>query len=406
MQYELSRIENIILKLLDDKDKQDANILQPLIAQMKQERTQAEQKLLSVLFCNYSEAMRRRYIRYHQMHLLDITGRLHQYMLIHERRLMANDTWPLYDEALSETCHLLKTVELRFAEDIRMDIPAAYFTQQEIINELRAAVPFIDDGLELLKPDIHLCRLITNSFEFLLNADSESLTYGQLYMMRDIGKMIIHEAGRTKHRKYPLDITKQLIENLCRLNFNRLVFYKFCRNWVIQKMPAGKDAIYSYSRAGKFFARLKPVAGYAWNHEREPVSTMLRDNMHDLVKFKKREWKEQFFLNGNGNGRDTRKIVTTLTISQLGLIIRLFIETGIFRIKSMRELTQFMARNVVTVGKNPGDEFSDEHLKNSISKSAPDVIDKVEQILNDMLSALRKIKLANRKSIRSHNTPS
>lgn len=406
MQYELSLIENIILKLLDDQDNPEADILQPLIAQIKQELKQAEQNLLSVLFCSYTDTIRRRYIRYHQMHLLDRTGRLHQYMLIHERRLMANDTWPLYDEALSETCHLLKTVELRFAEDIRMDIPAAYFTQQEIINELRAAVPFIDDGLELLKPDIHLYRLITNSFEFLLNGNNELLTYGQLYMMRDIGKMIIRETDYAKRRKYPLDITKQLIENLCRLNFNRLVFYKFCRNWVIQKMPAGKDAIYSYSRAGKFFARLKPVAGYAWNHEREPVSIMLRDNLYDLVKFKKREWKEQFFLNGNGNGRDARKIVTTLTISQLGLIIRLFIETGIFRIKSMRELTQFMARNVVTVGKNPGDEFSDEHLKNNISKSAPDVIDKVEQILNDMLSALRKIKLANRKNGRSDSTPS
>jgi hypothetical protein len=171
-------------------------------------------------------------------------------------------------------------------------------------------------------------------------------------------------------------------------------------------MPAGKDAIYSYSRAGKFFARLQPVAGYAWNHEREPVSIMLRDNLFDLVKFKKREWKEQFILNGNGNVRDGRKIITTLTISQLGLIIRLFIETGIFRIKSMREFTQFMARNVVTVGKNPGDEFSDEHLKNNISKSTPDVIDKVEQILNGMLSALRRIKLANRKNDRSDSTPS
>lgn len=94
---------------------------------------------------------------------------------------------------------------------------------------------------------------------------------------------------------------------------------------------------------------------------------------------------------------DAQKVITTLTLAELGVIIRLFIEAGVFRVRNTKALTRFMSKNVVIRTKQIPEQFSEEHLYNAIHTPSEPAMDKLQVALNLMLAELNKLRRAKRK---------
>jgi len=95
---------------------------------------------------------------------------------------------------------------------------------------------------------------------------------------------------------------------------------------------------------------------------------------------------------------DARKVITTFTVPELGVIIRLFIETGAFRVRNRKALTRFMSRNVVVRSKQVPQTFSEDHLYNAIHSPDPQAMNKLQELLNQMLVQLTKLRRDQRKT--------
>lgn len=94
---------------------------------------------------------------------------------------------------------------------------------------------------------------------------------------------------------------------------------------------------------------------------------------------------------------DAQKVITTFSLAELGVIIRLFIETGAFRVRNRRALTRFMSRNVVIRTKQVPETFSEEHLYNAIHSPSESAMDRLQVMINQMLVELNKLRRENRK---------
>lgn len=89
---------------------------------------------------------------------------------------------------------------------------------------------------------------------------------------------------------------------------------------------------------------------------------------------------------------DAQKVITTFTVPELGVIIRLFIETGAFRVRNRKALTRFMSRNVGIRSKQVPETFSEEHLYNAIHTPDKQAMDRLQELLNQMLVKLNKLR--------------
>jgi hypothetical protein len=98
----------------------------------------------------------------------------------------------------------------------------------------------------------------------------------------------------------------------------------------------------------------------------------------------------------SGFGLDSRKVITSLTVNELGLLVRLFMETGVFRTRNRKGLAQFMAKNVVTLKKEAVDEVSSNHLYGTLYSMTDATLDSVQSILNRMLVRLQKLRVEQR----------
>lgn len=94
---------------------------------------------------------------------------------------------------------------------------------------------------------------------------------------------------------------------------------------------------------------------------------------------------------------DSQKVITTFSLAELGVIIRLFIEAKVFMVRNRKGLTRFMSRNVVVRTKQVPEQFSEEHLYNAIHTPSEPAMDKMQAVLNQMLVELNKLRRQQRK---------
>lgn len=94
---------------------------------------------------------------------------------------------------------------------------------------------------------------------------------------------------------------------------------------------------------------------------------------------------------------DARKIITTCNLQELGVVLRLYLETGIIRVRNQKAMTRFMSQNIVVRNRQVQQGFSDEYLYNAIHSPNEQAMDKVQAKLNEMLVKLNQLRRAKRK---------
>ncbi|MFT3701199.1 MAG: hypothetical protein QM802_02460 [Agriterribacter sp.] len=400
MKYELVLLESIFSNQFNNREKDAEQELQRnYVLQFEAETIRIEAVFLNLLFSAVPDAARKRYIRHHQQRLQFIAEKVYRYVQLNKTWLNTVEALSGYQSVQYAIEQLLGVIEMHYGADMSMDSVAPSNYNQKVTDDIKNALPEIQQQLEVLKIDPVLAKLLLESFEQFAQRSLYRLScYGQIYMMRDIKtELLTYRTTVTNSKGH----TKWLIEMLCGYNFNRLSFYKYCREWVIKYFDNEKDKLYLYTRCGKFFSRLSVQTSYGWNLQRITITAMLKDYFRDQFLAEKRRIEQEILLNGGATpGVASDKLAVGLTVDQLGLFIRLMHENEILKSKSIASLIRFFVHHTSTVGKDPMIEYSYDHLKNSYSRSTIQTIDKVDQYLQSMAMLLRKMKLDARKMSR------
>lgn len=402
MKYELVKLENIFSSQFNDRQKDMQQDQQQREAgEFESEAGRIESVFLGMLFSSVSDSMRKRYIRHHQQRLQFLCEKLYRYMETNKLWLMNADALLNYQRLLNKVEHLLNVIELHFPADMLMDSIAPTQYNNNVTEEVRSGLPFMEDKLRELRIQKELFDLLTDSFELFVNRRGYQLCcYGQVNMMRDILQAILQYE--------PLDAIrnsnggdKWLIELLCRYNFNRLPFYKFCRSWIL-KYFSGEldDRLYLYTRCGKFFSRLAVHKTYGWNLQRMPINDMVTDYFRDKFLSEKRKIQQELLSHHaeNGAGFQNGKLSVNLTADQLGLFIRLLNEVEMIKNSSVAGIVRFFTQHFSTVGKDPTKELSYDYLKITYGKTSIPAIEKIDTHLQSMVKLLHKIRIETRQT--------
>jgi hypothetical protein len=113
-----------------------------------------------------------------------------------------------------------------------------------------------------------------------------------------------------------------------------------------------------------------------------------------LVQYLSASWEED--IDPDDPDIDARKLITSFTLQELGVLLRLYIEVGAVRARNLKAMTRFMSRYIVIRTKKVPAGFSADHLYNAIHSPAPTAMNSLQATLNEMLTQLNKLRLTAR----------
>ncbi len=248
-----------------------------------------------------------------------------------------------------------------------------------------------------------LTQIIIGLFESAVRGRG-SLTYRQWFPLRELMEYIqrIPQDEKDNPLDDDLDPTTRLMEVLYYLNINTLPVYRYAKLRMEQIAighPLQEAGLAELSRLQRYFNWLEHKPGYRYKKDRGSVVKMLSVWAEDLVHRREKGAAGEVVpaaSDDDGFGLDSKKVITSLTVNELGLLLRLFMETGVFRTRNRKGLASFMAQNVVTLKKEAREEVSINHLYGSLYSTTDATMDSVQAILNRMLGRLAKFRVEQR----------
>lgn len=197
----------------------------------------------------------------------------------------------------------------------------------------------------------------------------------------------------------PNKATGILVDQLCHINFNSLMVYEAIKQLITEKAASKDDLVAEIEflhSIQEHFKRLPVRNDVYYKPDGRVMARSLADWLQRQIKVKEAQHHTLFMEETpvtEEEMAEAGKIMTTLSIEELALIIRLFIEAAVFRVKrnALTALTRFMAKNVRTVSKGVYDEYKPETLYKYIYNISLVTLRSVQNILKRMLRKLDAI---------------
>ncbi|TDX01269.1 hypothetical protein [Dinghuibacter silviterrae] len=366
MQYELFNWERRV------KDPSDRKRISQ--EEYNKETDNIKAAFVSVLLSSEQEVALERYVRLHQ------TGILH----------LSRELKPR-DGMVAALDHLCIFLEQRAFKYLDPDLPLPFFRLGFMQGYLRENAPLVKERLQAAGVDPRLTDLV---LDLLKDAQQDSrLTYRQWFPLQDLVVFVL---------QLPKD-AQRLVEMMYCLNVNTSSTYRFMKTQVLEALEAKdfvSEKIPELGRIRRYVGWLEHRPGYQYVEGRTSLTRMLSTWLEELARLTEKEAQEaagdEVKGDDSGFGLDSTKVITSLTVNELGLLVRLFMETGVFRTRNRKGLARFMAKNVVTLKKEAVDEVSSNHLYGTLYSINDATMDSVHAILNRMLVRLGKLRLEQR----------
>lgn len=288
-------------------------------------------------------------------------------------------------------------LESHAAAYLSPDAPLPVFRRHYFAGWVRERLPVVKERLQHCGVDPRLSEVIVELYRETIQDDD--LTYRQWFPLRDLVDFVLQLSPGLKG---DMTATQRIVEFLYRLNINTTSLYRYAKTTIEEDVEDKEFAYQKVSEVGRMkrylnFLEHKP--GYQFVDGRVSLTLMLSTWLEDLNRVKEKEAQEageEGKEDDSGFGLDSQKVITSLTVNELGLLVRLFMETGVFRTRNRKGLARFMAKNVVTLKKEAIDEVSTAHLYGTLYSMTDATLDSVQAILNRMLVRLGKLRLEQR----------
>lgn len=297
---------------------------------------------------------------------------------------------------------LSEFLELYAQKYLDMDAPLPPFRSGGIADAIKEQMPHIRKQLQASEVSGALMEVIGNLLEEALQY-KDTLTYRQWYPLRELMEIVLRlpvEEGEPQPGG--MDMTDRLTEWLYYLNINTLPVYRYAKAKMarlVDEKAFATEQLSELSRIRRYFSWLEHKPGYRYLESRGSIIQMMSGWLEEFTRLKEKEAQESGEdspPDDSGFGLDSKKVITSLTVNELGLLVRLFMETGVFRTRNRKGLARFMAQNVVTLQKEAYEEVSSNNLYGTLYSSTDATMDSVQAILNRMIVRLGKFRLEQR----------
>ncbi len=305
---------------------------------------------------------------------------------------------------LEDLCLFLERYCMKY---LSKDAPIPPWRSQQLLDIIHNKTPLVLSHLSASGTEPTLMALIKDLLEGA--AHQTELTYRQWYPLRDLMQFIQHLPPVEKDGVLIRDglvISDRLIELLCYLNINTPLVFQHTMHRIQQEVEGKEylmEQVPELGRVKRYLRLLKQKPEYRYMESRGSLVDMLEEWVSDFSKMKQlqvQSSEEQVPAKDEGGfGLDSTKVITSLTVNELGLLIRLFVDVGVFKARNLKGLSRFMAQNVVTLKKEANDQVSSNHLYGTFYSVGDATMDSVQSILNRMGARLNKLRVEQRKKV-------
>lgn len=374
MHYELAPLEKI---MNDSAPSAAADGLREILLT---ENERIRLALLEVICSQEPEDIVRRNIRMHQQALLRLADQLRE----------PQKTDP--GQTVRQEClgHLFDTLESLLADYWDRELAMPWFQRVMIRKGILSRQAELIKKLNKSGADKRLVGLMLR-YKMAFLADGNFFTYKQWYQIRELIRAVEKLPEQTTKGAVE-GITDQLIDHLFQLQINDGSLFSF-----IQEKT--REELRKIKVTGDRISFLEGTLAHAMNivHLRHPrgaaeaarpveAGSLLALYIEWLAKLIQIAQEEL----GPPPERDAKtfptgeKIITSLSKPELALMVRLFLDTGVFQNKYRADVARFMTAMVSTRNERPGKKASVDNFYQLLFKASGPTCVAVNQILDNM----------------------
>lgn len=388
MQYELGLFENLINASRSGKAIRLGKG-EKLEVVISDEVQRVKMKWKNKVFESNDERKIERYIQGHQKELIDLTNKVLDLLgtEVDKSQGSAKDPLIILYRGLEE---LLTFIERYFSR---------YFDQDGFVpeNYKMIAVTDFSEWLLITKPmleermtDKRLLKLCMHPIEKFVSRSNEAITFQKLIFLKQLVKEITAVVNMNTTGK---EFNEKLRLLLLYLDYNSLRAYQYAIDYIVvyvneaTTMPQRIDRL-AYALKCVNQAQVKP--GFSFYPEYATIKAQLTVWVGEEFKFaeQRKQLSLSFATDAKGLAVEKGvKIRTTFSVPQLAYFVRLLVEIGIIRNRNVTQLTDFLARIVVTQGT---EEISGGSLYKSFYKVEEAARKKIGEFAIEMFNRTRK----------------
>lgn len=255
--------------------------------------------------------------------------------------------------------------EIYIPENIKIETYSSFLSQIVKIERL-----FEDQKGELIE-------IALNPVKNLINSD-QAISYHQSQYF----KFYLQELSNNKD---------SLKEQLIRLNFNCFSFLHYLTSEIVND----QEELDSYTeKMEMLYLNLKwikqiQITEKTYNRSVKSIKDLLIDWISEEISYLEKAVTLEKLpkIDTITSEEKEFKLITDLSVSQLGFLLRVFMDSGLFKNKNHRAVAQFFARHTKTKGSSA---ISPGNLLNKFYDVTGNVEEVVKGIVFDMLNQIRK----------------
>jgi hypothetical protein len=346
---------------------------------VRSELSQILESFESAVYGNQKDESLHRYFLKHQQMLQVLSKKLTLSIQHGEERNVLIDAVNLLNLALEKS----------YSEYIDPHFPSSLI----ITSEMKA---FEEAKIEGIKQCLFDCK-IDDALQQIILGSLKSLTENTECPFT-ISEMNFYRALILLFENFTNGDDKILSEALIRINFNNILFFNYCKlkikELLIPKATIPEE-LCVLEKLQHYFGHVKVPKTSVYDAQQISISVMISDWLKVFIKLKEREMSGGYHEGSETSAKhiDSKKVITTLSIGELGLIARLFIMAAVFRTTNKRGLARFMSKNFATQYKHVNEPADENHLYAAMLNSSESIMDTVQAILNRMLKKLQAVRM-------------
>ncbi|TCC95032.1 hypothetical protein [Pedobacter hiemivivus] len=369
MNYELGLFSNLIRLTLRPSVTSDLNMTvetkNQMEAMIELEINRIQYSMNRVVYTDFSENKIRRYIRQSQLEITWLSNDLREMKLeflamktVKKVEIRKNQL-ALYDFFKDKLTGLLLFIQRYFANyfdpEMCMPLSSIHSIMRKKVKKLRPLfnrLKELDISPELTRPiKMHLFSMLR----------SRELNYKQLHYLQQF----IARLPRALYANRGVDWDIKFIIKMVYLNFNNLEFYMGVRVWIRTQLAKEKDLAGQISKLKVYQSYFDQFHDHPDLHQspgRKTLKEMLLNFIKSEISYLDSSKEDKLISSSSKRGFET--LLVTLSVPQLGYLIRLLVKNKLFRVNARMsgKMLDFIAKWITTTG--TGEKMSVGHLKN------------------------------------------
>ncbi len=254
--------------------------------------------------------------------------------------------WHLYTAIES----LLTYIETYFSKYFNLNekIPESY--RQIARQDLSEDTANLKQELNKRSLDTQLVKLVLQPLRSFLSHSREPITFRRLIFLKEFKKELVELIEANPE---PASLESGIFTSMVYLNFNSTRFSEYCF-MRIKEAYSSKDTLSGQIESlAYFFKRANQVSekpGFAYIPTLKSLKEQISDWIAEETFFleKKQQLTLNLSLKRPESDMSNFKLLTELSVPQAAYLVRLFIETGLFKNNNIIEVVRFFAKHIQT----------------------------------------------------------